>query len=97
MAATEIDLTDASPLSAVFDFAIDSPTIEAFQLKHNDQVVLLHAMDGGNPEDHQVIYVFNRSEKQVFHNVKAGQKGQLKLIPFNPDAARVVKVQVQSA
>ena len=96
MAATEIDLTDASPLSSVFTFAVDSPTVEAFQLKHNDQVVLLHAMDGGDPESYQLAYVFNQSEKKIFPNIKSGEKGQLKLVPFNPDASRVAKCQVQS-
>lgn len=96
MAATEIDLTDASPLSSVFTFAVDSPTVEAFQLKHNDQVVLLHAMDGGDPESYQLAYVFNQSEKKIFPNIKSGEKGQLKLVPFTVDATRTVKCQVQS-
>ena len=96
MAATEIDLTDAAPLSTVFSFAVDSPTIEVTKLKHNDQVVVLHSMDDGDPETDQVAYVFNRSEKKVFHNIKFGELGQLKLVPFYPDASRVAKCQVQS-
>ncbi len=96
MAASEIDLTDASPLSSVFTFTIDSPSVEAFQLKHNDQVVLLHSMDGGDPENYQVAYIYDRSEKKIFPNIKAGEKGQLKLLPFDVDANRTIKCQVQS-
>jgi len=96
MPATEIDLTDASPLSAVFTFSVDSPSVESFQLKHNDQVVLLHSMDGGDPESYQVAYVFERSEKKIFPNIKTGEKGQLKLVPFDVDATRTIKCQVQS-
>ena len=97
MPAVEIDLTDASPLSSVFTFGVDSPSVEVFQMKNNDQVVLLHAMDGGDPESYQVIYIFERSEKTVCHNVKTGEKGQLKLIPFSVDPTRTIKAQVQSS